>query len=79
MIYLSKILGILTKKCKNAGKSIKLMPLTEAEMRVTNGGWIGPFIIGAIVGGMIYDLVNNTDQVIEAIDRGGTAAREQFR
>jgi hypothetical protein len=56
--------------------------LDEVEMREVNGGIFfaaALFIAGAIAGGMIYDLINNTGEVGEAITAGGNAARGMFK
>ena len=49
--------------------------MRNAEMREIDGGWIIPFILGAIVGGMIYDLVNNTAECCAAMSDGYNDAR----
>ena len=33
----------------------KIQPLSKLELTENNGGWLIPFVVGAIAGGMLYD------------------------
>jgi hypothetical protein len=53
-----------------------VMEMNHQEMVSKNGGWvIGP-ILGAILGGMIYQFIDDTEGCINAFKEGREAGKE---
>jgi hypothetical protein len=54
--------------------------MNVVEMQNVDGGicWIIPFLAGAIVSGIVYELVNNADKCWEAFNDGRETAREKL-
>lgn len=51
-------------------KALGLEELTPTELRRENGGSIIGWIIGAIVGGILYDIVANPQETADAWNKG---------
>ncbi|GHU87358.1 hypothetical protein FACS1894155_00230 [Bacteroidia bacterium] len=52
-----------------------VMEMTQQEMLNKNGGWIMAFVAGAILGGMLYQLIDDPEGCISAFKEGRAAGK----